>query len=103
MSVYYLPSTPIRFDLVKGMTGEIHEVVNDNTAPDNACLTDGKNCIWAERATLGNTQFSCYAGNDPDRILSYLARRFHVAFVSEFDPGWSELAADYDYVVFKFD
>lgn len=85
------------------MVGEIHEVTEESTRPDNACLTDGENYVWAERSTGGNTQFSCYAGNDPDRILNHLAKKFHVAFVSEHDPGWSELAADYDYITFKFD
>jgi len=85
------------------MTGEVREVIQDITTPDNACLTDGTNYIWAEHAANGNTQFSCYAGNDPDYILDRLAKKFHVAFVSEFDSGWSELAADYDYIVFKFD
>lgn len=102
MSTYYLPCRPISFAAIKGMIGEIHEIAEEGTKPDNACLTDGENYIWAEQSAKGYTQFSCYAANDPEKILGYLARRFHLAFVSEHDPGWDELAVDYDYVVFRF-
>ncbi len=102
MSTYYLPDQPIPFDKIKGMKGEVREEMVEFTTPSSACLTNGKNRIWAQRASNGYTQFARYGDNNVEGILDHLAKQFKVAFVSEYDAGFDELAEDYDYIKFQF-
>jgi len=102
MSTDYLPSQPIPFDKVKGMKCEVREKLTDDATPNSAYLTDGANYLWAYGASNGGTQFSRFGGNNVDEIQEHLAKKFKVAFVSEYDPGFDELARGYDYIKIQF-
>lgn len=93
MSTDYLPKTPIPFDLIKGLRLKgVWECQTEHTTPDNACLTDGDNYLWATRAENGGTTFTRFSTNLVHDILETLSAHFGVEFVSEHEePEFSEL------------
>lgn len=92
MSTNYLPRTPIPFNEVKGLDiGGIREEETEDTTPDNCCLTDGDNCLWAVKTSFNFTWFSRYGRNFVGGILEVLSGHFDTEFVSEHDDDWKEV------------
>lgn len=92
MSTNYLPRTPIPFDQIKGLSIEgVCEHQTPDTTPDECCLTDGENYLWAVKTSFGYTWFSRYGRSDVDGILDTLAEHFGAEFVSEHDDDWEEV------------
>lgn len=92
MSTDYLPRAPILFGQVKGISIEgVHEHQAEDTTLDNACLTDGKNYLWAVKTSTNFTWFSRYGRNSVDDILDALAEHFNTEFISEHDDDWGEV------------
>ncbi len=92
MSTDYLPSTPIPFDQIKGLKiEELYEEQTKDISADSACLTDGKNYLWASKTSFNFTWFSRYGGNRVDDILEILAKHFDTEFISEHSDEWEEV------------
>ena len=86
MSTDYFPKTPIPFEKLKGIHGELHEVISLDTTEDSAGLTiDDKNFLWANKTSDGNTTFTRYGGNNPEAILQYLETTFSTKIISEYE------------------
>ncbi len=92
MSTYYVPRKPIPFSQIKGIsTGVVSEKQAEDTTADNACLTDGDNCLWANKSEHGNTTFARYGMNDESVIISELERHFGTELVSEHDSDFNTI------------
>jgi len=93
MSIDFRPLTPIRMaDLFDGRLEDVgvHEHNSEGTTPDERCLTDGVNFLWAFSNAEGLVStFTRWAPNgSPEHILRAIAGTFDVDIVSEHEPQY---------------
>lgn len=94
MSVDYVPRGRIDYDKLLEIAGtsDVVKVVEATDPPhpisEAFVLFDGNDYVWARRSLGGNTHFSKYGMNNPEKILSWIEGVFGVSLASEYDDDY---------------